>query len=457
MTSCETGQPPAVGELPPDKIGHRDVGAIALPIILSNATVPLVGYVDTVVIGQQVGAAHLIGGVALAAVIFSNIYWIFGFLRMGTTGLTAQAAGADDVPEVTANLLRSLVVAGVAGTALVVTQSNLVTLFLWMMGGSAQVNATVETYFHIRIWGAPAALANFALVGWFIGLGRANVAFALQLILNGVNIALAMLLVFVMQWSVVGVGLAALISDVVAAGVGIWLALRELKCRGAVLADAEIGNAQALRTMFGVNRDVVIRTACLIFAFTFFASQGARAGDLALASNAVLLSIALIFTYMLDGFAFATETLVGQAIGAKRPDRFRDAIRISTIWAVGFAVLFSALLWFGGGLMIDFTTEDPAVRGAARDYLIWAAMIPIVGIWCYQLDGIFVGATGTAQMRNTAFVSLAAYLVAWWMLTPVFGNHGLWMSLLLFLAARAISLGACLPGLVRSSFRRAGR
>jgi MATE family, multidrug efflux pump len=453
MASSEMSPTAAAGNLQQDRIRHRDVGAIALPITLSNATVPLVGYVDTVVIGQQVGAAHLIGGVALATVIFSNIYWIFGFLRMGTTGLTAQAAGANDLPEVTANLLRSLVVAGIAGAALVVSQSALVMLFLWMMGGSAQVNETVETYFHIRIWGAPAALANFALVGWFIGLGRANVAFALQLILNGVNIALALLLVLVMHWSVVGVGLAALISDLVAAGAGIWIALRELKRRGAVFADAEISNAQALRTMFGVNRDVIIRTACLIFAFTFFAAQGARAGDLALASNAVLLSIALIFSYMLDGFAFATETLVGQAIGAKRHDRFRDAIRISTIWGVGFALLFTTSMWFGGGTMIDFTTEDPAVRTAAREYLIWAALIPAVGIWCYQLDGIFVGATGTAQMRNTAFFSLSAYLVAWWILTPAFGNHGLWMSLLLFLGARAISLGACLPGLERRSFQ----
>lgn len=437
---------------PTGRLRHRDVAIIALPITLSNATVPLVGYVDTVVIGQQAGAAHLIGGVALASVIFSNIYWIFGFLRMGTTGLTAQAVGGRNLPEIAANLMRALYIAGIAGAALVALQIPLISIFLWLMGSSAEVNAAIETYFHIRIWGAPAALANFVLVGWFIGLGRADVAFVLQLVLNGVNIALAVLLVFVMQWGVAGVGWAALISDLVAAGAGLWIAAGELKRRGAVMADADIGNRQALHKMFSVNRDVIIRTASLIAVTTFFAAQGARAGDLALASNAVLLSITLIFVYMLDGFAFAAETLVGQAVGAGRRDRYHDAIRISTMWGFGFALFFSVLLWFGGGAMIDFTTQDPAVRFASREFLIWAAAIPVVGIWCYQLDGIFVGATGTAQMRNTAIMSMGVFLAAWSVLAPMFGNHGLWAALLVFYVARAVTLGVCLPGLERRKF-----
>ena len=440
---------------PEGPIGHRDVGSIALPILLSNATVPLVGFVDTVVIGQQAGGAHLIGGVALAAVIFSNIYWIFGFLRMGTTGLTAQATGARNVPEITANLVRPLVVAGVAGLMLIVAQAVLIALFLWLMGGSAKVNEAVSTYFHIRIWGAPAALANFALVGWFIGLGRANAAFAVQILLNGVNITLAVLLVLVLDWSIAGVACAALVSDLVATLFGLWLAARELRRRGARLADAQIAKPEALRTMISVNGDVIIRSACFIFAFTFFASQGARSGDLALAANAVLWSITLIFIYMLDGFAFAAETLVGKAVGAGRPDRFRDAIRISTMWGAGIALVFSTLMLSAGGAMIDFTTDNPAVREAARVYLVWAALVPIVGIWCYQLDGIFVGATGTAQMRNMAIVSLGIYLVAWSVLAPAFANHGLWAALLLFLAVRAITLGACLPGLAQRKFANA--
>lgn len=445
-------RPLASGSALTEKLRQRDVAGIALPIILSNATVPLVGYVDTVVIGQQPGTAHLIGGVALAAVIFSNIYWIFGFLRMGTTGLTAQAAGAGNVPEITANLLRALVIAAIAGLFLVVLQSGLIALFLRLMGGSAEVNAAVETYFNVRIWGAPAALANFALIGWFIGLGRAKIAFVLQLVLNGVNIALAVVFVMVLEWGVFGVALSTLIADVVALAAGGLIAWRELLRRGGVLADVRLGDRTALATMFNVNRDVVIRTACLIAAFTFFAAQGARAGDVALAANAVLMSIAMIFVYMLDGFAFAAETLVGQAVGAGRRARYRDAVRMSTLWGCAFALCFSALLLLAGGAMIDFTTEDAAVRAAARLYLGWASLIPIVGIWCYQLDGIFVGATGTQYMRNTAIISLGVYLVAWAALTPAFGNHGLWAAILVFLAARAVTLGLCLPRLEKARF-----
>ena len=271
-----TDQTRTSGSQPTDRLRHRDVAAIAVPIIFSNATVPLVGYVDTVVIGQQVGAAHLIGGVALAAVMFNNIYWIFGFLRMGTTGLTAQATGAGNRAEITANLLRAVAVALCVGGLLIASQAALLGLFLWLMGGSGDVNSAVRTYFDIRIWGAPAALANFALVGWFIGLGRANVAFVLQLILNLVNIGCALLFVLGWQWGVAGVGLAALLSDLVAMAAGIGFAWLELRRRGARLAEANVGDRSALWLMFNVNRDVILRNACLIFGFTFFASQGAR-------------------------------------------------------------------------------------------------------------------------------------------------------------------------------------
>ncbi len=435
-----------------DRLRHRDVTSIALPIILSNATVPLVGYVDTVVIGRYGGGAHLIGGVALAAIIFNNIYWIFGFLRMGTTGLTAQAAGAGDVPEIFANLIRALAVAAVAGLVLVAAQGPLLDLFLWLMGGSEKVNAAVSDYFQVRIWGAPAALANFAMVGWFIGLGRANIAFAIQLILNGINIVLAVAFVFGLGLGVTGVAAAILVAEVSAVIAGGILAWRELVARNAEPAAAKLLDGERIKTMIAVNRDVIIRTACLIFAFSFFASQGARAGDLALAANAVLMSIAMIFVYMLDGFAFAAEVLVGQAVGAKRPDRFRDAIRLSTQWALVFALGFSLVLLIGGGMMIDFTTDEAPVREAARTYLWWAAMIPIVGIWCYQLDGIFIGATGTRQMRNMAMVSVAGYLVVWSILAPAFGNHGLWAAILIFLALRAVTLAAVLPALAREKF-----
>lgn len=442
--------PLSVRDAPP--LRHRDVIAIAVPIILSNATVPLVGWVDTIVIGRQGGPAHVLGGVALAAVIFNNIYWIFSFLRMGTTGLTAQATGAGDRGEVLANLLRALAIAGAVGTILVITQLPLMKLFVWLMGGSSDVNGTVAQYFAVRIWSAPAALANFVLVGWFVGLGRARIAFYLQLILNCINIALALLFVMGFDWGAAGVGLAVLVAEIVACGAGLWFASRELAARGVRRHHADLTKASALWQMFAVNRDVIIRTASVIFAFSFFISQGARAGDMALAANAVLLSIAMLTVYMLDGFAYAAETLVGQAVGARRKDRFDDAIRMATQWAVGFALFLTLLLYFAGGWMIDFTTPDPAIRAAARAYLPWASLIPVVGIWCYMLDGIFVGATGTTYMRNMAVLSLVAYLGIWAVLEPIYGNDGLWMAILSFLALRAVTLGLCLPYLARARF-----
>ena len=435
-----------------DRLRHRDVALIAVPITFSNATQPLVGYVDVVVIGQQTGSEHLIGGVTIAAVIFNNIYWIFGFLRMGTTGLTAQALGAGNRPEIAANLIRALSVGAIAGGALIASQLALIAFFLWVMGGSERVNEAASTYFYVRIWGAPAALANFALIGWFIGLGRASVAFRLQLLLNGVNIALAILFVFVLGWGVPGVGLAILLAEIVAVTAGLVFAVAELHRRDAVATRSQVLDLEALKNMFDVNRDVIIRTVCIIIATTFFASQGARAGDLVLAANALLLSIAMVFVFMLDGFAFAAETLVGQAVGARRRDRCEDAVRLTTIWAFFVALLFSTVMALGGGAMIDFSTQDPAVRAAAREFLPWAAAIPIVGVWCYQLDGIFIGATRTAAMRNMAIVSVGAYLIAWQLLAPAYGNHGLWAALMVFLITRAITLGACYPALLRAKF-----
>ena len=449
--SAEPGQvntPGVTGE----RLGHRDVALIALPIMLSNATQPLVGYVNVVVIGQDTGSGPLIGGVTIAAVIFNNIYWIFGFLRMGTTGLTAQATGAGNRPEIAANLWRAMVVAGVAGVFLVAAQALLIGLFLWLMGGSDTVNAAAKAYFDIRIWGAPAALANFALIGWFIGLGRASVAFQLQLLLNVLNIVLA--IVFVLHWKmgIVGIGLAVLIAEIVAALAGIVYALVELRKRKAAATRPQVLDTIALRNMFAVNRDVIVRTVCLIFAFTFFAAQGARSGDLILAANSVLFAIAMIFTYMLDGFAFAAETHVGQAVGAQRVDRCRDAVRLTTIWALIVSLIFTAFMFLAGGMMIDFSTQDEAVRVAARDYLLWAALVPIVAVWCFQLDGIFIGATQTVAMRDMAVISTVIYVAAWFILAPAFGNHGLWASLMVLFVARAATLGWCYPRLLRDKF-----
>jgi len=418
--------------------------AIAIPMVLSNATVPLVGIADTAVMGQLDDPA-LIGGVALGSTIFSMLFWAFGFLRMGTTGLTAQAAGAGDHGEIAANLYRALLIAAGAGALLFALHVPAILLIMQLTGGSAEVQTATADYFGVRIWSAPATLANYALVGWVIGLARANLALVLQLFLNIVNIALAVALVLFAGKGVKGAAMAAVLAEYAALIAGLFIARRLLIAnRGAKVAVFE---PRAFRKLIAVNGDIMIRTICLLFAFTFFAMQGARLGDVALAANSVLRSLSDLSAFVLDGFAFAAEVLVGQAVGAGSAARFRQAVSLSSIWAAALAVIVSLAFWAGGLLLINLMTTTPSVRHAAHEFLPWAVMTPIVGVACFQLDGIFIGATRTADMRNMMIVSLALFIAAWALLTPAFGNHGLWASLMVFYAARAVTLGARYPAL----------
>lgn len=435
-------------------ISHRDVVAIALPIMLSNATVPLIGFADTVVVGQ-LGEAHLIGAVAIGATIFNFLYWGFGFLRMGTTGLTAQALGAQDGPEVAANLHRALIIAFTAGVAMIAVQSLIALAAFRIMGASQSVEVAARTYFEIRIWAAPAGLINFALLGWFIGLGRAGLAFVIQLFLNVLNVLLAVVCVIGLDLGIPGVASAALIAEWAAAGLGLYLAHADLVRRGISAPLAQVLDVGRMKRTFQVNSDIMIRTVCALTATVFFTAQGARAGDVTLAANAVLNSVAMVAIYLLDGFAFAAESLVGRAIGARVIERFRAAVRLSTVWAGSVGIILSLAIWLSGPSIIDFMTTSAEVRTAAREYLIWVALSPIVGVWCFQLDGIFIGATRTADMRNMMMLSIVIFFGAWAVLHPLFGNHGLWASMLVFNVARALTLLARFPALEKASFPRA--
>lgn len=433
-------------------LGQRDVLAIAVPIMLSNVTTPLIGIVDTAVLGQ-LGDPRLIGAVAVGAMIFNMIYWGFGFLRMGTTGLTAQAYGAGPQAEVVATLMRALLIAGAAAAALILAQIPIALIAFKLVPGSQDVEAAAQTYFSIRIWSAPAALANYALLGWFIGLGRAGTAFVLQLILNLTNAALDALLVLGFGLEVAGVAIGTLAAETFAAICGLYLAWRAMGPPAASgVTRALVLEAKALKRMLAVNRDIMIRTLCLLFAFSWFTAQSAGSGDVVLAANAVLFSFLSFSGYFLDGFAFSAETLIGQAIGAKREQRFRDAVRLSSLWAVTFALLLSLVWWFGGGIFIDMMTVSPDVRQLARSFLFWAALAPLAGVAAFQLDGIFIGATQTADMRNMMILSLIIYLAAWAVFTPIFGNHGLWAAVIIFFSIRALSLAWRYPALRRASF-----
>lgn len=447
----ESGTGPAPGPVDLDRLGHRQVLAIAVPIILANVTTPLIGLVDTAVLGQ-LGDPHYIGGVALGALIFNLLFWGFGFLRMGTTGLTAQAEGSGDRKETAATLMRALLIAGVASILVLVFQKPLIVLFMYLVGGSEAVESSATAYYYIRIWSSPAGLANFAFLGWFIGIGRARTALLLQLLLNGTNAVLDAWFVLGLGLEVEGVAYGTFISEWLAASAGLFLALRVLKQRGTTFSLARVLDRQAIRRTVSVNRDIMIRTICVLSAFTWFTAKSAEAGDVVLAANSVLMTLTHVAAYFLDGFAFSAETLAGHAIGAQRINRFRDAVKLSTLWALAFALLASTICWFAGYVIIDILTVNEEVRATARLYLFWAALVPLTGVMAYQFDGIFIGATRTADMRNMMLISLALYLMLWAALIPIFDNHGRWAAIVVFLGLRALTLGARYPALVRTSF-----
>jgi MATE family multidrug resistance protein len=439
------------------RVTHGRVLKLAWPIVLSNISTPLLGLADMVVIGRIPDPAAL-GAIALGATIFNFVYWGFGFLRMGTTGLTAQALGARDADEVSANLGRALLVAGAIGLALVLLQWPIVAAALALLKGSDRVQAMAHDFFSIRIWSAPFALANFALLGWFIGRQKPNIALVLQVFMNGLNIALNVTFVMGFGWAVKGVATGTLIAEISAALVGVAIAWRDLRSTGwagfSSWSRARILDPARLSRMIAVNRDIMIRTFCLIFAFSFFTAQGARAGDVTLAANAVLGQFVAFSAFLLDAFCSAAEALVGEAVGARTKETFDRAVKLSTLWAGGAAVFMSGFVYLAGPLLIDALTASELVRAEARTYLPWAALIPFAAVWCFLLDGIFIGATHTREMRDAMAMALAIFLAAWALLAPGYGNHGLWAALAIFYVARAATLAPFYARIAASALRQ---
>lgn len=433
---------------------RRQVLAIAWPIVISNASVPLLGLADTFVIGNQ-GDAALLGAIALGAIVFSFIYWGFGFLRMGTTGLVAQANGAGNEMEVRAALFRALLIACVVGVFLILLQWPLRWGAFALLEGSAAVEDGAITYFSIRIWGAPATLASYAILGFFIGLQDSRTALVLQLFLNIMNIALDILFVMGFDWGVAGVAFGTLIAEVSVAVLGLFIIYRRLQSRD---VSHKLGwptwerlvDRKPLRKTLSVNSDIMLRTLCLIFALAWFTNQGAKAGDVALAANAVLFQFVTFAAFFLDGFAFSAESLVGKSIGERNQVHLSKAVLYSTQMAALTALGVSLIIAILGPAAINFLTNVEEVRQAALVFLPWAILAPLTSIWCFQLDGIFIGATRTADMRNAMALSLAIYLIAWYVLADRFGNHGLWAALNIFYVARTLTLYLRYPSLVRS-------
>src|SRR5262245_19276762 len=440
---------PAPPTPPGFTVTNARVFSIARPAMLANLTTPLLGLVATGAIGR-LGQAHLLGGVALAAVVFDGIYWLFGFLRMGTVALTAQALGAGDVKEQRAVLSRALVIAAVIGLALIALQTPLFLATSELLGGSAAVRQAAESYFHVRIWSAPFTLGNLSLVGWLVGTARASIALALQIAINALNIALTLFLVLWLDFGIAGAALAAVLAEAAGFAVGLVVAWRLLGRRFETSGANVLARGKLLR-MLAVNRDIMIRTACVIGAFAFFAAQGARAGDLALAANAVLQNFVMIGSFFLDGMATAAEQLCGRAVGAHDRPAFVRATRFALGWGFGFGIASTAVFLIGGTALIDLMTTSAEVRRVAREFMPFAAFAPVLGALAYTFDGVYIGATWAREMRNLMMAALALYLATWWALQS-HGNAGLLAAILVFLAARGLLQAVRYPALLRATF-----
>jgi MATE family multidrug resistance protein len=428
---------------------HRRVWLIAGPIIISNISVPMLGAVDTAVIGHLPDPKYL-GGVAIGAMVFTFIYWGFGFLRMGTGGLTAQALGARDADEVRACLARAAVIGIAVALILIALQLPIATATFSILEASPDVEALAQEYFFVRIWGAPATLMNFALLGWFIGCQNTKAALWHQLSLNGVNIVLDLVFVLGFGWGVTGVAAATAIADGVAVVIGLFLALPILRKLGGGFVGAEILEASKIRRTIALNVDIFIRTICLVLAFAYFTAQGAAFGNVVLAANAVLLNFQTFMAHALDGLAHSAEALGGEAIGARDRKAFRDAVRVSVFWGMVVAAGFTLVYLIAGSFIIDVLTGIETVRETSREYLVWSAAMPLIAVFPFLLDGIFLGGTRGATMRNAMIVSLLIYLACCYILVPLWGNDGLWASLAIFMGARGLTLGARYPALARS-------
>lgn len=419
-------------------ITHGRVLRIALPIVAANLTVPLLGLVDTAVVGQM-GQAAPIGAVGLGAVVLASVYWMFGFLRMGTTGLAAQALGAGDGPEAGAILHRGLLIALAAGAAAIALQGPLIAGAFALAPASPEVEALARQYLGIRIWGAPATVALYALTGWLIAAERTQAVLALQLVMNGLNIGLDLWFVLGLGWGVPGVATATLVAEYAGLALGLWL------CRAAFLGPlGRIFDLARLRRMLSVNADIMVRSVLLQGCFTAFIFLSAGQGDTALAANQVLFQFLELTAYMLDGFAFAAETLVGQAVGARARARLTRAVRLTSGWGVAGAAALGAGFALAGPWAIDVMTTAEEVRAAARAFLPWVVALPLVSIAGWMFDGIFIGATQTRDMLKAAMLSAAAYALAVLALQG-FGNHGLWGALMVLNGARGVTMAVFYP------------
>ena len=438
----------------PFAVTSRTVMAIAIPMTLAHATTPLLGITDTAVVGRLGGAAPL-AGLAIGAVVFDLVFGTLNFIRAGTTGFVAQAFGRGDAAEEEAVFWRGAGLGAAIGIAVALLGVPLGILGAWAMGVAGETAEAARLYVAIRALGTPFSLANYAILGYVLGRGEAGLGLALQILLNGTNIALSIALGLGLGWGIAGVAIATVIGEAVATTVGLLILLRRFRAAPARPGWTRVIDRAAVSRLLVVNGDIMVRSFCLIGAFALFARFGANQGALTLAANAVLMNLFLLGAYLLDGLATAAEQLAGRAIGAGHRPAFDRAVRLSVAWGLALtAVIFLFYAAFGNAL-VGLMTTDAAVRAEAARFVLWAAATAPLGVLAFQMDGVFIGATWSRTMRNMMLASLAVFVAAAFALMPPFGNHGLWMALNLFLLARGLLLYARMGPLADRTFAAA--
>ena len=424
---------------------NRRILRLAVPNIISNLSVPLLGAVDTALVGH-LEEVYYLGAIAVGSMIFNFLFWGFGFLRMGTTGLTAQAFGERNRRESVLILGRALGVAAIFSGLILLLQAWIADLSFWLVEATPEVERFTKIYFDIRIYSAPATLGLYAINGWFLGMQNARYPMIVTIFLNALNIALDVLFVYGMNMNVDGVATGTLIARY--AGIVLALALLIWRYRDwlSEYAHAQLLELAAVKKFFTVNRDIFIRTLCLIFTFSFFTAKSAEFGNVILAANSILLQLWMIVSYGVDGFAFAAESLIGRYTGARDSGRVRTAVKYSFGWGVGLGIAASLIYWLGDERIIYLFTDQQNVIDAAMVYFAWTVAGPTVSSFCYIWDGIFIGATATSPMRDSMLIAtLAVFLPVYFVGLGHLGNHALWLALVLFMIARGITLGLFAP------------
>ena len=408
-------------------------------MIVSNVSVPLLGMVDTGVTGHLESPVYL-GAVAIGATVFGFLYMGMNFLRMGTTGITAQRYGAKDNDGLRVSLGQALIVSLLIAVTLLALQLPIGRLAMSLIGAEPDVEAFALQYFSIRIWSAPGTLANYVLIGWFLGLQNARAPLLIFLTINITNIVLDLWFVLNLGMKVDGVALASVIAEYTGLAVALVFAAKALRARSGHWPFARLFNVRAYATFFAINAHLFIRTMALMFTFAFITAQGARLGGLVLAANAILINVQHLTAFALDGFAHAAEALVGKAVGEKRRDALERSVQLALKWSLIFAVCFCLLYLFLGPLLIRVLTDLPDVRSTTMRYLPWLIVSPLVSVWAFLYDGVYVGATRSREMRDIMlFSALVVFIPAWYLLQG-FGNHGLWLAFTLFMASRGIGM-----------------